>query len=63
VGVLTAGDRIRAAARNTLLYRDGVALAVMEGDFMRELTPIDPAIAQEVSRALSRRKHPALLQR
>ncbi len=27
----------------------------MEGDFVRELAPIDPAIAADVSRALSRR--------
>jgi hypothetical protein len=32
-----------------------VPLAVREGDFVRELTPIDPAIAADVSRALSRR--------
>jgi len=63
VGIVTAGDRIRAAARNTVLYRDGVPLAVREGDFMRELAPIDPALAPDVSRALSRRKLPALLQR
>ena len=54
-GIVTAGDRIRAAARNRLAYRDGVALAVREGDFVRELTPIDPSIAAEVSRALHRR--------
>jgi ATP-dependent Lhr-like helicase len=54
-GIVTAGDRIRAAGRNRVLYRDGVPLAVREGDFVRELTPIDPAIAADVSRALSRR--------
>ena len=31
-GIVTAGDRIRAAARNRVLYRDGVPLAVREGD-------------------------------
>jgi ATP-dependent Lhr-like helicase len=54
-GIVTAGDRIRAAARNRVLYRDGVPLAVREGEFVRELAPIDPAIAADVSRALSRR--------
>jgi ATP-dependent Lhr-like helicase len=54
-GIVTAGDRLRAAARNRVLYRDGVPLAIREGDFVRELAPIDPAIAADVSRALSRR--------
>ena len=54
-GIVTAGDRIRAAGRNRVLYRDGVPLAVREGDFVRELAPIDPAIAADVSRALSPR--------
>jgi ATP-dependent Lhr-like helicase len=63
-GIVTAGDRIRAAARNRVLYRDGVPLAVREGDFVRELAPIDPAIASDVSRALSRRAEaPARLMR
>ncbi|MGB2714491.1 MAG: crosslink repair DNA glycosylase YcaQ family protein, partial [Vicinamibacterales bacterium] len=54
VGIVTAGDRIRAMRRNRLVYRDGVPLAVLEGDFVRELVPIEPAIAGEVSRALQR---------
>ena len=55
VGIVTAGERIRAAARNRVAYRDGVPLAVREGDFVRELAPVDPSIAADVSRALSRR--------
>ncbi len=55
VGIVTAGERIRAAARNRVVYRDGVPLAVREGDFVRHLAPIDPAIAADVSRAVSRR--------
>jgi ATP-dependent Lhr-like helicase len=55
VGVVTSGERIRAMRRNRLVYRDGVPLAVLEGDFVRELTTIDPAIASDVSRALQRR--------
>jgi ATP-dependent Lhr-like helicase len=60
-GIVTVGDRVRAAGRNRLVYRDGVPLAVLEGDAVRELAPIDPAIAADVSRALSRRRVPALL--
>jgi ATP-dependent helicase Lhr and Lhr-like helicase len=55
VGILTAGERIRAAARNRVVYRDGVPLAVREGDFIHDLAAIDPSIAADVSRALSRR--------
>ena len=54
VGIVTSGARIRASRRNRLVYRDGVPLAVLEGDFVRELAPIDPAIVGEVSRALQR---------
>jgi ATP-dependent Lhr-like helicase len=53
-GIVTPGDRIRATRRNRMVYRDGVPLAVVEGDFVRELAPIDPALAKDVSRALSR---------
>jgi ATP-dependent Lhr-like helicase len=55
-GIITAGDRVRTAARTRIVYRGGVPLAVREGDFTRELTPIDPAIAADVARALSRRR-------
>ena len=63
VGIVTAGDRVRALRRNRIAYRDGVPLAVLEGEFVRELTPIDPAIAADVARALSRPRLPALIRR
>ena len=56
VGIITSGERIRTATRNRLVYRDGVPLAVLEGDEVRELTTIDSAIAADVSQALSRRR-------
>ena len=55
-GIVTAGERIRTAGRNRIVYRDGVPLAVREGDFTRELAPIDPRFAADVSRALSLRR-------
>ena len=58
-GIVTAGDRIRTAGRNRIVYRDGVPLAVREGEFVRELTPLDPALAADVSRALTARRPPA----
>jgi ATP-dependent Lhr-like helicase len=62
-GVVTAGDRIRAAGRTRILYRDGVPLAVREGDFVRALAPIDSAMTLDVSRALRRRAAPVALAR
>jgi ATP-dependent Lhr-like helicase len=62
-GIVTAGERIRALRRNRIVYRDGAPLAVLEGEFVRELTPIDPAIASDVARALNRPRLPALLRR
>ena len=54
-GIVTAGERIRAAGRSRIAYRDGVPLAVKEGDFVRELTSCDAATAAEVFRALRTR--------
>ena len=58
-GIVTSGERIRTAGRNRIVYRDGVPLAVREGDFVRELAPIDSGIAADVSRALRARRVPA----
>jgi ATP-dependent Lhr-like helicase len=55
-GIVTAGERIRTAGRNRIAYRDGVPLAVREGDFTRELAPIEPGVAADLSRALSPRR-------
>lgn len=55
-GIVTAGERIRTAGRNRILYRDGAPLVVVEGDCVRELAPIDPRIAADVSRALKARR-------
>ena len=57
-GIVTPGDRVRAAGRNRMAYRDGYPLAVMEGEFLRELAPVDPAVAGDIARALSRRLPP-----
>jgi ATP-dependent Lhr-like helicase len=55
-GIVTAGERIRTAGRNRIVYRDGAPLAVREGDFVRELAPIEAGIAADVSRALKARR-------
>ena len=58
-GILTAGDRIRATARNRVAYRDGVPVAVLEGGIVRTLVDVDPSAHQEISVAL-RPRRPAL---
>jgi ATP-dependent helicase Lhr and Lhr-like helicase len=54
-GIITAGDRIRVAARSRIVYRDGVPLAVKEGDVVRQLAPLEPSLAHQVTQALNRR--------
>jgi ATP-dependent Lhr-like helicase len=50
-GIVTAGERIRAAGRNRLAYRDGVPIAVREGDDVRALVPGE-TISGDLARAL-----------
>jgi ATP-dependent Lhr-like helicase len=61
VGIVTPGERVRSAGRNRMVYRDGIPLAVMEGEFLRDLSPVDPAIAADVARSLARRRSSSLL--
>ena len=54
VGIVTPGERVRAAVRNTLVFRDGTPLAVIEADALRELTPLDASSRTAISQ-LSRK--------
>ena len=60
-GIVDAGERVRAAGRNRIAYHDGVPVAVREGDFVRELSAVDPRLAGEVSRALKPRRMPLVV--
>jgi ATP-dependent Lhr-like helicase len=60
-GIVTAGDRIPAVASTRIVYRDGVALAVMEGDYIRPVAAIDPSIAADVASALAGRRVPPVI--
>jgi ATP-dependent Lhr-like helicase len=59
-GILTSGERIRSTTSNRLVYRDGVALAALEGDYMRPLAEIDPVLAGGLATALAGRRLPAV---
>jgi ATP-dependent Lhr-like helicase len=51
-GIVTAGERIRTAGRSRIVYRDGVPLAVREGDVVRELAPIEADMCADMAKAL-----------
>jgi ATP-dependent Lhr-like helicase len=57
-GIVTPGDRLRAAGGNRIVYRDGVPVAAMEGDILRMLTPLDPSIAADAAAAAAGRRVP-----
>jgi ATP-dependent Lhr-like helicase len=59
-GIVTAGERIRTAGRNRIVYRDGAPIAVVEGGILREVAPMDVETAAEVSRTLKVRPARAL---
>jgi ATP-dependent helicase Lhr and Lhr-like helicase len=63
-GVVTTGERVRAAAGTRIAYRDGVPIAALEGDYVRpliELPDVMPAFAAEVATTLAGRPMPAVL--
>jgi ATP-dependent Lhr-like helicase len=59
-GIITGSERLRTAAGNRIVYRNGVPLAALEGDMLRMLTDIDPAIAADVAAAAAGRRVPVL---
>ena len=60
VGILTEGERIRVSTSNRIVYCNGIPLAAMEGDMLRQLTAVDPDIAAEVAAAAAGRRVPVL---
>jgi ATP-dependent helicase Lhr and Lhr-like helicase len=55
-GILTTGERVRAVATNRVAWRDGIAISVMEGDYVRPLTEMQPDDALHVATALAGRR-------
>jgi ATP-dependent Lhr-like helicase len=60
-GIVTAGERVAAIASTRIVYRDGIPLAAMEGDYIRPLTPFDPDLAADVASALAGRRVPPVM--
>jgi ATP-dependent Lhr-like helicase len=61
VGLVTAGERVPAIASTRLAYRNGIPLAVLEGDYIRPIAEVDPAIAADVASALTGRRMPPIV--
>ena len=59
-GIVTAGERIRAMASTRVVYRNGVAVATLEGDMLKMLTEVDAAIAPDIAAAAAGRRVPVL---
>jgi len=55
-GILTSTERIRAIAGHKIAWRDGVAVAVMIGDAVDQLTEVEPDIAIQAASALAGRR-------
>ncbi len=59
-GIVTAGDRVRAAASSRVAYLNGVPVAALEGDYIRSLAEIDPSISAGLATTLAGRRLPAV---
>jgi len=59
-GIVSPGDRIRTSAGTRIVYRNGVAIAVMEGDMLRLLTPLEGEDASRVAAAAAGRRVPVV---
>jgi ATP-dependent Lhr-like helicase len=60
-GIVTTGERIRTAIRTRIVYRDGVPLAVAEGDSVRELVPVEPGLLADLGREFQARRPRAFM--
>jgi ATP-dependent helicase Lhr and Lhr-like helicase len=59
-GIITPGERLRAVAANRIVYLRGVPVSAMEGEMLRVLAPVEPALATTVAAAAAGRRVPVL---
>jgi ATP-dependent helicase Lhr and Lhr-like helicase len=57
-GIIDDNDRIRATAATRIAYQDGIAVSVMEGDYVRPLVDLDTAASMTIATALAGRRVP-----
>jgi ATP-dependent Lhr-like helicase len=60
-GIVTPGERLRAVASTRIACRDGLALAVLEGDYARPLAEVDSAETGAIATALAGRPVPPVI--
>ena len=59
-GIVTVGDRVRAAAASRIVYRDGIPVAALEGDYIRQLAVVEPELTGDIATVLAGRRVPAV---
>jgi ATP-dependent Lhr-like helicase len=59
-GILAGDDRVRAVTSTRIVYRDGVALAALEGEYLRPLVQVEPTLVADVASAAAGRRMPAV---
>jgi ATP-dependent Lhr-like helicase len=57
-GIVTLGDRIRAAASSRIVYRNGIAIMAMEGDMLRTLADADATVLADAAAIAAGRRVP-----
>jgi ATP-dependent Lhr-like helicase len=57
-GIVTLGDRIRAAAGSRIVYRNGIAIMAMEGDMLRTLADADATVLADAAAIAAGRRVP-----
>ena len=55
-GILTGEERVRAVTNTRIAYRDGIAVSVMEGDYVRPLVDLDGDNSLTIAAALAGRR-------
>jgi ATP-dependent Lhr-like helicase len=60
-GIVTTGERVRAVASNRVVYRDGVPIAVVEGEYARPLIETEGAVPADLALVLTGRRRPAVV--
>ena len=59
-GTITPGERVRSSASSRIVFRDGVPLAALEGEYIRPLAGAGAPVTAEVTFALTGRRLPAV---
>ena len=59
-GIITGDERIRSSSSTRIVYRNGVAIAAREGDMLRVLGEVDPAVAADAAAAAAGRRVPVV---